>query len=106
MKNPDVRHLVHKQRKMHAVNNTIWDFDRDDNLQVFAQPYLSESEYTDDELREMDVLQNKRRILLQQHLMHASWYCCERVSKTDIEEKKLMNKVIAFVFFVHKTIFS
>ncbi len=34
---------------------------------------------------------------------HASWYCCERESKTDTEEKKLLNKVIIFVFFVHKT---
>ncbi len=29
-----------------------------------------------------------------------SWYSRERVSKTDIEEKKLLNKVIIFVFFV------
>ncbi len=35
------------------------DFNREDDLQYFAQPYLFESEYTDDELREMnDVDQN------------------------------------------------
>ncbi len=28
---------------------------------------------------------------------HASWYSCENVSKT-------LNKVVVFVFFVHKTI--
>ncbi len=31
---------------------------------------------------------------------YISWYSRERVSKTDIEEKKLLNKVIIFVFFV------
>ncbi len=31
------------------------DCDRDDDLQFFAQPYFFEPEYTDDELREMDV---------------------------------------------------
>ncbi len=31
----------------------------------------------------------------------ALWYSCERVS-TDTEEKKLLNKVIFFVFFTHK----
>ncbi len=32
------------------------DFDRDDDLHFFAQPYLFEPEYTDDKLREMHVL--------------------------------------------------
>ncbi len=31
-----------------------------------------------------------------------SWYSRERVSKIDMEEKKLLNKVIIFVFFAHK----
>ncbi len=31
-----------------------------------------------------------------------SWYCCEHESKTGREEKKLLNKVIIFVFFAHK----
>ncbi len=30
------------------------------------------------------------------------WYSCEHASKTDTEEKKLLNKVIIVVFFVHK----
>ncbi len=29
-------------------------------------------------------------------------YCHEQASKTDMEEKKLMNKVVIFVFFAHK----
>ncbi len=32
---------------------------------------------------------------------HVSWFCCERVSNTDTEEKKLLNKVVIFVFFAH-----
>ncbi len=32
------------------------DFDREDELQFFVQPYLFKPEYTDDELREMDIL--------------------------------------------------
>ncbi len=34
--------------------------------------------------------------------MHVSWYCRERVEMTDTEEKKLLNKVVIFVFSVHK----
>ncbi len=46
---------------MHTVYKTVFvnmseDFDREDDLQFFAQSYLIELEYTDDELREMDVL--------------------------------------------------
>ncbi len=33
---------------------------------------------------------------------HSSWYSRERALKTDTEEKKLLNKVIIFVFFAHK----
>ncbi len=36
--------------------NMSEDFDREDDLQFFAHPYLIKPEYTDDELREMDVL--------------------------------------------------
>ncbi len=42
------------------------------------------------------------RLLRQQHYTHALCYSRERASKTDTEEKKLLNKVIIFVFFVHK----
>ncbi len=38
----------------------------------------------------------------QLHHTYASWYSCESASKTDTEEKKLLNKVIIFVFFAHK----
>ncbi len=69
------------------------DFDREDDLQCFARPYLFDSEYTDDELTEMDILC--------QHHTHVLWNCRERASKTNIQENKLSNKVI-FVFFVHK----
>ncbi len=31
----------------------------------------------------------------------ASWYSCEDKSKTGREEKKLLNKIIIFVFFAH-----
>ncbi len=34
--------------------------------------------------------------------MHVLWYTCEQALKTDTEEKKLLNKVIIFVFFAHK----
>ncbi len=33
---------------------------------------------------------------------HASWYSHERVSKTNMEEKKLLNKDVIFVFFAHE----
>ncbi len=40
-------------------------------------------------------------------LMTLVWYACvvyshKSASKTDMEEKKLLNKVIIFVFFAHK----
>ncbi len=35
-------------------------------------------------------------------LEHASWYCHKRTPKTETEEKKLLNKFVIFVFFVHK----
>lgn len=69
------------------------DFDREDDLQFFAQPYLFHPEYTDDEIREMDVL-------CQQHHTYAAWYSHECTSKADKENKKLLNKVI-FAFFTH-----
>ncbi len=42
------------------------------------------------------------RLLHQQHYTHASWYSCEHTTKNDTEEKKLLNKVVIFVFFAHK----
>ncbi len=33
---------------------------------------------------------------------HVSWYSCGCASKTDTEENKLLNKVIIFVFYLHK----
>ncbi len=47
------------------------------------------------------------RLLLKQGTVNMGsilWYSRERVSKTDIEEKKLLNKVIIFVFFIYKNI--
>ncbi len=41
------------------------------------------------------------RLPHQQPHRHAPWYSCEYTSKTDTKEKKLLNKVIIFVFFVH-----
>ncbi len=43
-------------------------------------------------------------LLRQQHHMHALWYYCECASKTDREEKKLLNKVVIFIFFATKSI--
>ncbi len=37
---------------------------------------------------------------------YALWYSREHMSKTDKEEKKLLNKVVIFVFFVQKKVFS
>ncbi len=34
--------------------------------------------------------------------VHASWYSFEHELKTDTEDKKLLNKVVIFVFFTHK----
>ncbi len=34
--------------------------------------------------------------------VYVSWYSRERTSKTDREEKKLLNEVIIFVYFAHK----
>ncbi len=74
------------------------DFNREDDLQYFAQPYLFESEYTDDELREMNVLHQNAR---------ASHSCIMVLSWTHVEdrnkEKKLLNKVLIVVFLlIHK----
>ncbi len=73
------------------------DFNREDDLQYFAQPYLFESEYTDDELREMNVLHQNSR---------ASRSCIMVLSWTHVEdrnkEKKLLNKIVIVVFFAHK----
>ncbi len=44
----------------------------------------------------------KGRLLHWQHHMHVSWFSRECVAKIDKEEKKLLNKVFIFVFFVHK----
>ncbi len=37
---------------------------------------------------------------------HASWHSHERVSNFDTEKKKLLNKVVIFVFFEHKKYYS
>ncbi len=77
------------------------DFDREDDLQFFAHPYLIKPEYTDDELREMDVLwQDADSCVSSITYMHHSTLI--NVPKTDRKEKKLLNKVVVFVFFVHK----
>ncbi len=52
MQNLDALHFAHKQRKTHvSVHKTVFvniseDFNREDDLQFFAQPYLFELEYT------------------------------------------------------------
>ncbi len=77
------------------------DFDREDDLQFFTQPYLFEPEYTDDELREIDVLrQNAGSCVSSITRMHHGTLM--NVSKTDTEDKKLFNKFVIFVFFAHK----
>ncbi len=35
-------------------------------------------------------------------VMRTSWYSREHASKTDTKKKKLLNKVVIFVFFSHK----
>ncbi len=45
---------------------------------------------------------SESRLLHQQNHTHALRYSCERVVKTDMEEKKLLNKAVIFVFFEHK----
>ncbi len=45
------------------------------------------------------VLHAERQLLHPQHYTHASR---ERMAKTDMEEKKLLNKVVIFAFFAHK----
>ncbi len=80
-----------------ALVNMSEDFDRKDDLQFFALPYLLEPEYTNYKLREMDVLhQNADSCVI----------CTTCVSKIDIEENKLLNKVIIFVFFAHSILIA
>ncbi len=47
---------------------------------------------------------SERRLLRQQHHKYASWYSRER-SSTDTEEKKFVNKVVIFVFFIYSRSF-
>ncbi len=54
------------------------DFNREDDLQYFAHAYLFESEYTDDELREMNVLHQNAR---------ASHSCIMVLSWTHVEDR-------------------
>ncbi len=75
------------------------DFDREDDLQFLAQPYLFKPEYTDNELREMDILRQKGGSCVSS-TSHVSWYSCEDTSKTDMEEKKLLNEVAIFVLII------
>ncbi len=35
-------------------------------------------------------------------IVHVSWYSCQHAAETDTKEKKMLNKVTIFVFFVHK----
>ncbi len=66
---------------------------------------LFEPEYTDNELREMSSEHYTSECgSCVSITSHASWYSREGTSKTDMEEKKLLNKVDIFVFFVHKCI--
>ncbi len=37
-----------------------------------------------------------------QGAVHVLWYSRERMAKTDMEEIKLLNKVVIFVFFAYK----
>ncbi len=70
------------------------DFDREDALLFFAQPYLFEPEYTDDELRELDV----RMPAPASAAPHSCFVVLLLTHDWDIEEKKLLKKVIVFVF--------
>ncbi len=80
--------------------NMSEDFDRQDHLQFFAQPYLFKPEYTDDELREMDVLRQN------------VGSCVSSIARLPygtlvnaggrLTQKTFFNKVVIFVFFVCK----
>ncbi len=67
------------------------DFDREDDLQFLAQPYVFKPEYINNELREMDILRQKGGSRVSS-TTHVSWYSCEHTSETDTEEKKLLNE--------------
>ncbi len=45
---------------------------------------------------------SERRLLCQQLYTNASWYSRECTTKTNREEKILLNEVVVFVFFAHK----
>ncbi len=64
------------------------DFDREDDLQFFAQAYLLDPEYRDDELREMAVLHKNSGSCFSSTTRMRHGYSRERASKTSTEEKK------------------
>ncbi len=75
------------------------DFNREDDLQFFAQPYLTEPEYTDDELREMDILRQNTSCCVSS----TTRMCGNLVNVRDWHgREELLNKVVIFVFFAHK----
>ncbi len=47
---------------------------------------------------------SEHRLLRQQHNTQAPWDSCEHTSKADTKEKKLLNKVVIFIFFSTKCI--
>ncbi len=74
------------------------DFDRENDLQFLAQPYVFKPEYINIALREMDILRQKGGSRVSSTI-HVSWYSsCEHTSETDTEEIKLLNEVAIFVF--------
>ncbi len=63
------------------------DLYRVDDLQFFALPYLFEPEYTDDELREMDVLHQNAGSCVSRLTRIRRGTLVNACTKTDTEEK-------------------
>ncbi len=78
---------------------TSEDFDREDDLQDFAQPLLIQTKIYWQWTKRDGLSTSERQLLLQQIHVYVSWYSRERTSKTYREEKKLFKSL--FLFSLH-----
>ncbi len=84
--------LCREFKKVSCFHKPVWRFQKRGWLADFlAQPYVFEPEYTDNAR-----WTSERRLLRQ-------WYCVVVLQWICFEEKKLLNKVVIFVFFAHKS---
>ncbi len=85
--------------KQSSIVNTSEDSNGEDDLQFFAQPYLFEPEYTDDELRDGCSVRTPGHVSAAPHacIMVLLWTCIEDWrGKEEIVERKSL-----FLFSLH-----